>query len=180
MDKKGLFLILFFILFLCSGCGEKELYCDGLYTLIDDQCVYEDVIFANVEESYYCNSSVYNEQLVGTECVWYSYYPASLKNECPVYYQEYGSRCRLTGGQRSSSCRRDQLLWFNRCYAEYVYPTSKSYYCTVGELYGSQCVEKYSYKALINYTYTCPFGYNKVDGYDRLCARTLYESPKER
>ena len=191
MKKSILLLWLAVILLSCSGCGivnsdgelelgKKELYCNEPYQLIGDSCVYEEVVFAVVNTSYYCESSVYNERLVGNKCVWTMSTPAQMTTTCPIYYSESGSRCRFMFGRQSSSCNRGYKEWNNRCYQEYVYPTSSGYTCIVGRLSGTQCIQEYSYNAFVKYTYSCPSGYTKVGDNEQVCSRTLYEVPIER
>ena len=177
---KRVFLgLLLFILLLCSGCNNsisKELVCEENYILIDGKCVFEEVIFANQKLNYYCYSSAFNEQLVGTECVYYLTLPASIKYVCPDYYIDYGSECKFMYINSKSNCPKNFVEWHGRCYSKYV-PATAKYYCVSGDLIGNQCKTRYSYNAAVNYLYTCPAGYIPVEGHDGLCSRTLYADP---
>ena len=65
--------------------------------------------------------------------------------------------------------------------ATYMYRNGKYYYyCVSGSLIGNLCRTEYTYTATPNYRYVCPFGYNRVPGYDKLCSRMIYKDPFER
>ena len=156
--------------------NSNKYYCADGYDLIGDTCVKEEIIEATYEVNYYCNNSSYNEKLVGNNCIYYVETPALTSSNCPIYYTAYGSRCRFIFGSHSSRCNYDEVQWGNKCYKEYINGSS-NYYCTIGKLVGTKCIQEYSYKAYEDYEYSCSYGYKLIGS---LCKKTIYKNPEEK
>lgn len=167
-------LVLSSLVFCCVGCTSKT--CEDGYDLVGDRCKKTNVIMASYNTSYYCGTSVYNEQLVGNQCVWYTYTSPFYSNECPDDYGGY-SICSHKYGRTSADCPYNYVKYLGKCYPRYVESTKK-YYCHDGEnLVNGRCEKKYSYYAYVKYNYNCPFGYEMSDEIDGVCIKTEYMEP---
>lgn len=167
-------ILLLLTIFSCCACDAKP-KCPSDFKLQGNKCVKQKFISATKNTTYYCNDSIYNETLEGDECVYYVNVPATSFSNCPTYYREYGSRCKFMFGRRTSNCSYDEIQWGNQCYKEYL-SNNVTYYCTVGTLQGTMCVNKYSYKAFEKTEYSCPPGYEYISEY-ALCSTTVYRIP---
>ena len=174
--KKWILLVLCFVLCGCSVPKETVIGCTEGFQEEDGQCVMYFLEPAQYNTSKTCYTSVYNEKLEGSECAYYVSTPANYGTKCPRNYSESGLGCRFRYGMTSLSCGTLQVEYLGKCYDLYTDGTPY-YYCNFGTLKGSECVQRYSYPAVINYDYYCNDGFTLTEY--NMCVKKVYKPMEE-